>query len=408
MYITEDRKLLEFTGCAPVNVHRYVKKVLKCNKCDHTEMNNKNIIKWTDSSRSAIILQKAYGMPFYRLSKLQALSGVPVSYSTMWKQCLDVWHEGGACEVFGVLLEMLAECNSFNLDDTTARVQEITKENKLLRSQNKRGRSCYTSTICSKTKSDEIIVAYLTSNKHGGDNIGNLLKARQDRTSSIYIMNDASSNNNPVLKEEEYQWILANITIAKCLAHGQRKFTENEPYYPEECGYFLEQTRGIYHNEHQCKEMDYTEKMKYHQIHSSKLIDNIYNKIEELFDGKKVEPNSKLGQAMRYWLNNKDGLTRFLRIPVESLDNNWAERSLKYIILQRKNSLFFKTVNSAEVHSGLSSIVKTCSENGINAFKYLNWLQENSSRVKKDPKNYTPFEYAKYINNTEQIELLAA
>ena len=110
---------------------------------------------------------------------------------------------------------------------------------------------------------------------------------------------------------------------------------------------------------------------------------------------------------MRYWLNNKEGLTQFLKIPVASLDNNWAERSLRYIILQRKNSLFFKTVNSAEVHSGLSSIVKTCSENGINAFKYLNWIQENSSRVKKDPKNYTPFEYARYINNTELIKLAA-
>lgn len=83
-------------------------------------MNKKNIIKWTDSSRSTIILQKAYGMPFYRLSKLQALSSVLVSYSTMWKQCLDVWLESGACEVFGVLLEMLAECSSFNLDDTRA------------------------------------------------------------------------------------------------------------------------------------------------------------------------------------------------------------------------------------------------------------------------------------------------
>ncbi|WP_425363340.1 hypothetical protein [Candidatus Tisiphia endosymbiont of Hybos culiciformis] len=46
-------------------------------------MNNKNINKWTNSSKSAIVLQKTYGTPFYRLSRLQSLSGVPVSYIVM-------------------------------------------------------------------------------------------------------------------------------------------------------------------------------------------------------------------------------------------------------------------------------------------------------------------------------------
>ncbi|WP_342271515.1 IS66 family transposase [Candidatus Tisiphia endosymbiont of Parasteatoda lunata] len=100
-------------------------------------------------------------------------------------------------------------------------------------------------------------------------------------------------------------------------------------------------------------------------------------------------------------------MTQFLKIPVSNLDNNWAERSLRTIILQRKNSLFFKTINSAEIHSGLYSIVKTCSENEINAFKYLNWLQEQSSKAKKRPANYTPFAYARYMNNTELIETAA-
>ncbi|WP_342271953.1 hypothetical protein [Candidatus Tisiphia endosymbiont of Parasteatoda lunata] len=52
-------------------------------------------------------------------------------------------------------------------------------------------------------------------------------------------------------------------------------------------------------------------------------------------------------------------------------------------------------------------IVKTCSENEINAFKYLNWLQEQSSKAKKRPANYTPFAYARYMNNTELIETAA-
>jgi hypothetical protein len=224
---------------------------------------------------------------------------------------------------------------------------------------------------------------------------------------SIHLITDASSSNNPVLDEETDKWLLDNIIIINCLAHGQRKFSDNEPYYPDECGYFLKQTGSIYHNEHQCKGMGLDEKLKYHQKHSTKHIENIYDKIEQLFEEKNVEPNSKLGQAMKYWINNKEGLTQFLRVGVVSLDNNWAERALRTIILQRKNSLFFKTRNSAEVHSGMYSIVKTCGENGINAFKYLNWLQDNNTKAKKDPKSYMPFAYANYINNTELIKLVA-
>ncbi|WP_342271343.1 hypothetical protein [Candidatus Tisiphia endosymbiont of Parasteatoda lunata] len=37
-----------------------------------------------------------------------------------------VWQEGGGAEIYGVLLEMAAECSSLNLDDTRARILEIT------------------------------------------------------------------------------------------------------------------------------------------------------------------------------------------------------------------------------------------------------------------------------------------
>lgn len=406
LYNSEDRKLLQFSGSSPVEVDRYIKKVYRCNGCGRTAMKHQNIEKWTASSRSSIILQRTHGMPFYRLSQLQSMSGVPVSGSTLWEQYLHVWQEGGGSEVFGVLLEMLAGCNFFNLDDTRAKILSRIKENKGLAAQGKKGRSCYSTTICSKTAGGESIVTYLTGNKHGGENIGNLFKLRSDEAGNIYIMSDASSNNNPVLKDEEYKLLLDSITVINCLAHGQRKFTENELFYPEECSYFLQQTGSIYHNEHRCKEigLNIEDKLKYHQEHSSQYIDNIYRKIGGLFEEKQVEPNSKLGQAMKYWLNNKEGLTQFLKVPVESLDNNWAERSLKTLILQRKNSLFFKTADSAEVHSGMSSIVKTCSENGINAFRYLNWLQDNSSKAKRAPKDYTPFAYVKYMNSTELIK----
>lgn len=410
LYDSEEQKLLQFTGRAPVDVTRYRKQVLRCSSCGITVSSRSKIVKWTGSARSSIVLQKAHGMPFHRLAKLQSLSGVPVSASTLWGQCFDLWNEAGSY-IYNELLEMAAGCSSFNIDDTGAKILGAGSKEKSdgSKSGKRQRKSSRTTTICTATAEDEKLVLYITGSNHAGENIGCLLGKRAGKRAEqadniIYIMNDASSSNNPVLSEES-QYLADNIIVLNCLAHGQRKFTELEKYYPEECGYFLERTRGIYHNEHECKRLESSldAKLEYHKKHSTKLIENIYAKIEELFAKKQIEPNSSLGKAMKYWLNNKEGLTQFLRVKCDSLDNNLAERSLRGMILQRKNSLFFKTPNSAEVQSGLSSIVRTCDENNIGAFKYLNWLQDNWTKAQRIPKDYTPFAYRRYISHTELI-----
>lgn len=104
---------------------------------------------------------------------------------------------------------------------------------------------------------------------------------------------------------------------------------------------------------------------------------------------------------MNYWLNNKEELTRFLKVKGGPLDNNKSERALKNMILQRKNSLFFKTKNSAAILSGLSSIVRTCEANGINGFAYLNWVQANWVKAQKDASGYLPWQYLEYRNDSQ-------
>ncbi len=74
---------------------RYKKEVLRCNKCGITVSDKSKIVRWTTSARSAIVLQKAHGMPFHRLAKLQSQADIPISPSTLWQQCFDLWNEVG-------------------------------------------------------------------------------------------------------------------------------------------------------------------------------------------------------------------------------------------------------------------------------------------------------------------------
>lgn len=250
-----------------------------------------------------------------------------------------------------------------------------------------------------KTADKQNLIVYITDQKTAGQNLGTVLQQRIHPHHSLKLMSDASSMNNIVIDAETDKSFLENLSLSQsyCLNHGLRKFKDLLPYYPDICGYFIKQVQLIYHHDHTCKNYSPRKRLTYHKQHSSRCIKNIYQKIHCLFKEKKVEPNNVLGQAMRYWLTHRKPLTAFLKVKGMPLDNNSAEEGLRSIILQRKNSYFFKSKPSACVLSGLHSLIKTCEVNQINSFVYLNWLQEQGSKVHRNPKAYLPFVYQKEL-----------
>jgi transposase len=108
---------------------------------------------------------------------------------------------------------------------------------------------------------------------------------------------------------------------------------------------------------------------------------------------KKVEPNSGLGKAIQYMLRHWEPLTLFLREPGAPLDNNLCERALKKAILHRKNSLFYKTMNGAEVGDLYMSLIHTCELCGANPFDYLTELQRHAAELALSPAEWMPWNY---------------
>jgi hypothetical protein len=95
----------------------------------------------------------------------------------------------------------------------------------------------------------------------------------------------------------------------------------------------------------------------------------------------KTEPNSGLGKAISYLLNHWTKLTLFLRQAGAPIDNNIVERALKKAILNRKNALFYKTLNGAGVGDLFMSLIHTCELNKANPFDYLTELQKHSEQL---------------------------
>ncbi len=111
------------------------------------------------------------------------------------------------------------------------------------------------------------------------------------------------------------------------------------------------------------------------------------------FDEHHVEPNSSLGQAMRYMVKHWEKLTLFLHEPGVPLDNNLCERALKKAILHRKNAYFYKTANGTRVGDMFMSLIHSCELNGINPFDYLTALQQHVEQVSSAPEAWLPWTY---------------
>ncbi|MGH8270442.1 MAG: IS66 family transposase, partial [Steroidobacteraceae bacterium] len=107
----------------------------------------------------------------------------------------------------------------------------------------------------------------------------------------------------------------------------------------------------------------------------------------------RIEPNSRLGEAIGYLQKRWDALTLFLRVKGVPLDNNICEQALKKAILHRKNSLFYRTLNGARVGDIFMSLIYTAELNGIPSFDYLVALLRHSEQLAEHPEQWMPWNY---------------
>jgi transposase len=70
-----------------------------------------------------------------------------------------------------------------------------------------------------------------------------------------------------------------------------------------------------------------------------------------------------------------------------------VERALKKVILNRKNAIFYKTLNGAGVGDLFMSLIHTCELNGANPFDYLTELQSHAQELKRTPAEWMPWNY---------------
>jgi len=277
----------------------------------------------------------------------------------------------------------------FYNDDTTARILSLEKQIRDAEASstpNAKQRTGVFTTGIIATREERTFALFFSGGQHAGENLQDLLARRSPALATPIQMCDGLSRNKPAT---------AVTNMANCNSHGRRGFVTVADAFPEACAHVLETMRDVYKYDEQTRHeaMSAHQRLIFHQQHSGPLMDALKLWMEEKLEGRHVEPNSSLGEAISYVLKRWERLTLFLHQPGAPLDNNICERLLKTSIRHRNNSLFYKTENGAHVGDLFMSFIHTCRLARANPFDYFTTLRRHIRRVREDPAAWMPWNY---------------
>ena len=410
--------LVRVTGQAPLSAKVYELQKVRCNACGEVftaeppaGVGSK---KYDEAAASMLaVLHYGNGLPFYRLEGLQNNLGMPLPASTQF-EILEETSEVLAA-AYEELIRQAAQGEVVYNDDTGVKILELMKENeerqrekekqkgprertgsggqgKVKKSDSERT-GMHTTGIVS-TREGQKIALFFSGRKHAGENLGEVLKRRAQELGPPIQMCDALDYNVP----KDFAVILGN-----CNVHARRKVVEVAEDFPAECKKVLDIFVDVYKAEAETQKLGLSpaERLAYHQAHSGPRMQELEQWIGAQFAERRVEPNSGLGKALKYFENHWEKLTLFLRVAGVPLDSNVVERALKKAILQRKNSLFYKTQKGATVGDMFTSFIHTSELNEVNAFDYLIELQKHTHEVSRNPAEWMPWRYRETLERLQ-------
>ena len=97
---------------------------------------------------------------------------------------------------------------------------------------------------------------------------------------------------------------------------------------------------------------------------------------------------SKAGEAMTYLDSNYDQLCNYLLDGRLELTNSLAERTIKNVVIGRKNFLFANTNQGAVDACMYYSLIETAKANGLNPYRYVKYILEKMINVKFDDEEF--------------------
>lgn len=177
---------------------------------------------------------------------------------------------------------------------------------------------------------------------------------------------------------------LEGVTLCGCLVHAKRKFHEawkvNEKSEDAKQGEAYIQKLFSIEDFADKQKLSYEQRLSLRQKESLNILNEFYGWIETI--SPKTLPQSLLGKAITYAINQKEYLSNFLLDGRIQLSNNLAEQAIKMFVIGRKNWLFSNTPNGATSSALIYSIIQTSIANDLKPLYYLEYIFEQIQKAK--------------------------
>ena len=173
------------------------------------------------------------------------------------------------------------------------------------------------------------------------------------------------------------------VKEAACMAHVRRSFYDlYEAHKSAVAKEALERIAALYAIEEEIRGRSAEERREIRTARSRPLLESLKEWFDETLG--KLSTKSDTTKAIRYALKRWDELMRFCNDGHLEIDNNAAERSLRAVVLGRKNYLFAGSDAGGERAAAIYGLIGTAKLNGLNPEAYL---REVLSRIADHPIN---------------------
>ena len=296
---------------------------------------------------SFLIFSKFFqGLPLYRLEEFFNLKGVDLKRGTMASWLIRVSEK--LQPIWNILEEWALASGYVGIDATSV---QVLKE---------KGRKPETKSFMWARGSPELGIVLFDYNISGAG----------------YVAKNLVTGFTGALQADAHRGYdqLTDMLRLGCMMHARRKFYEaflaakKKPGYAQEA---MSMVKKIYKFEEIYKEKGYTNDRR----HQARVTDvkPVMEKMKSWCETvkSKVLPSGPIGIAIKYYLDEYEYLTVFLKDGRYEIDNGWIERAIRKFAIGRNNWLFCDSVDGAKASSLFYSLIITAKLNDKNPFEVM-------------------------------------
>lgn len=304
-----------------------------------------------------ILVQKfSLGVPHYRLEQHIGDQGIELDRSIMCRYVEEAGGTLGATICEAMWQDGIRNACVISTDATSAMVQPEKSKKDGLRQACKKGHFFTAVFDC-----DHVLFAY--TEKHNQDAVKKLFGAFRG-----FLQCDAS-NVYDVLERGPPKDTDDGITLVGCWAHCRRYFFEAAICKYSAGVQGLMRIRAIYAADEAFRSMPPVKRKAMREQHLRPLLDGFFQWVKDV--RATVQGRNLATKALGYALNQEKELLRVLddgRLP---LDNTRSERTLRKVVVGRKNWMFYGSDTHAESAAAIFSIIASCRLHSLDPHQYL-------------------------------------